>query len=473
MNKNIEFQLFFHQLERKDKVDFLLKNESMVTDALFLYNRKHKNQLKNCLAQVKKRLKRYRKATIVATLDTLPDALIGQIASFFDQKEYGCFLKVNRRTYLASSQPIQLRQLTIGWGSSKFSSSPAFKFVKFLELNPLFIKTLKPSFKSLSKLKLHFPTHENHTRHELLLQRIGASKKFKQENITQLYLNSMVNETEPFFSKIMHNFPKLRKLSLVDCTIHGNQKTLKNATPNVDFLQLLMFVNDKYTAQEQGITNILEAFSGNLKCLIFESEYEYDLPAYLSFENLEKLEITLRWNSDYDLLQHIASSAKKLETVHLDIMNLTTENKDSLLIFMKKCTSLRKIQFNDIAHFNKRLEPIIEIINKAFLSMEDKCKTSLEITLPFSRKSTDDETTRLALLPISNIQSVARIAEKWCLYLKNVEITQDRHKKLLECLRGNPEKIRAVKQNGLVLHSDNFKEPRTNTCLFEEFFPDW
>ena len=248
-------------------------------------------------------------------LDTLPTSIIGEIASYFYQKQYISFSQCNRSIYIGCNSPNTLRRLDL----ERIKDYSCIKLQKYSQLRELKVKLSKfhqlsssangAKLTHLKKLLLHGESQTN-----VDMEPLTGNIIFK--NIIHLTLqhfgSEQSNVSTSAFTNILSKFSNVEFLQSKWCEIdaqHGSEFDVKTLLP-----KLKGFSN--WSCNSALITNKLLAVYGDTIKIWqdFNESEDIIIPSSISFTNLEEIILD---QPSATLLNTISDKASTLRVLRL------------------------------------------------------------------------------------------------------------------------------------------------------------
>eukprot|EP01083_Nonionella_stella_P118659 354315_1 len=254
------------------------------------------------------------------TMQSLPSALIGNLASYLYFTDYESFQTVNRTVYIGCNTPNTLRRLDL----SQINDYSQINLAKYLHLNKLSIRFNAFISNNAFVLPANGETVCNRLRRIAfdganqtdvdISNFITSQNIINTNNITYLRCTRFGHGRTHFsfdaFTQFLLKFPNIEHLSLVAVALPSVPDIQSSLLQSLPHLQGVTWLS----SSSAFLVEILTAFGSKLKALKFRDRIVAPMPNHITFSHLEQLMIL---SPQIATLDHILKTAKNLRKIVL------------------------------------------------------------------------------------------------------------------------------------------------------------
>eukprot|EP01083_Nonionella_stella_P118661 354317_1 len=252
------------------------------------------------------------------TMQSLPSALIGNLASYLYFTDYESFQTVNRTVYIGCNTPNTLRRLDL----SQINDYSQINLAKYLHLNKLSIRFnafisnnafVLPANGETVCNRLQQITFDGEKQTNTDITHFIAQNTINTNNVTYLRCKSFGDRQNHFsfdtFTRLLSKFPNIEHLSLSGVALPLVSQLPSNLLPLLPRLQRFSWTNNGSSAF---LVDALTTFGSKLKTLRFLDRIVAPLPTDITFSNLQQLFID---SARITTLDRVLKTAKYLRRI--------------------------------------------------------------------------------------------------------------------------------------------------------------
>ena len=327
-------------------------------------------------------------------LDSLPNELIGEIASYLSQKHYSVFAQTNRSIYIGCNDPNTLKHLNLheitNYASVNLQHYPnidhlELKSSKFHQLSLPSNETILPH---LTKLTLHMKS-------DAQINKLSLQTAISFKNVTHLELHDF-NDTLDNYAKLLKLFPKVEYLINFHVTVENRNLLLSLITNpfNIKTLSPNLKGYCHFSSSPMILDTVIRSCSSSLKCLHFTygPRYVVSFPPNLSLPKLEELSIS---RPTTDILNIFSNATPSLERLELNNITSNMDKSQIKNILNKLLLSHKSLEFLEVIDVELgKLDSICEGIETGLYYLEEQRGGDLKIRIQIGK-------TKKAIIPKS------------------------------------------------------------------------
>eukprot|EP01083_Nonionella_stella_P082652 228168_1 len=361
----IRFRVFTNKLNDTEFNDFMVAfvqkcGRNVITTSLFamFLSNEHdstKQTLNESVSIIKQIIETRKSKPIIphqTAMQSLPSALIGNLASYLDCTDHIAFSKVNRMIYIGCNSPNTLQRLRL----LKRDDYSTINVAKYSQLKSLSVKLkafdsfVLPSngatvFNRLQRLLLDGDKQSDVSISHLNTLNVNNIKHLVCQNLGD-ESNDEISVSCNAFTDLLSKFQNIERLSLsgVSFDPHVDNKLNPQMLPH---LKTFLWASNGSPAF---LVQMLQIFGSKLESLSLWDNVVFPLPSHISFSNLQHLNIAFRITST---LNHILKTATKLREIVLTFRG-TIGRAFPIQVFMEQLfltqPFIEYIEFADIPY---------------------------------------------------------------------------------------------------------------------------
>eukprot|EP01083_Nonionella_stella_P242078 844747_1 len=249
------------------------------------------------------------------TMQSLPSALIGNLASYLYSTDYESFQTVNRTIYIGCNTPNTLRLLDL----SQMNDYSQINLAKYLHLTHLsitlnaFNSFILPGNGETVCNRLQKMTLDGAEQSNADITHFITQNTININNITYLHCSKFGVRQNHFsfdtFTRLLSKFSNIEYLSLNRVVLPSVPQTPSSLLQLLPHLQAFSWVNCRLA---DFLIQILTAFGSKLKTLKLSDTSLASLPAHVTFSHLQELLMVSPQIATFDRILKTAKSLRKI-----------------------------------------------------------------------------------------------------------------------------------------------------------------
>ena len=357
-------------------------------------------------------------------IDSLPRPVIGECASFLEQRDYMRLSITNRQIHCATNSPNTLKELNlIFWDDD--DKIDLNRFVSLKSLN-ICLKTFshyshRNAFRNLTKLHIfHNGYDENRG-----VQAFIDSNAIPFDQVTNLSLAQFGIEHRPYgftaFCKLLSYFPNVNDLELREIHLSDYNEENEFFHPNAQILVKLGTLNCYHLGSDPSANllrnKLLKMYSKQLKSISF-NEGNMKIDTHL-FPNLIKLKID---NPNVDSFKSILDTCPNIKDIAVPVSDLQNM-KDSII------SSFENAEAISLSYEEENASDLINVCEVGLFRTKQQKRKKLELALQlYSDPEPTMEQIELHMHRLVSILDKSRTENYRITFYFDEEVDKDNHR---------------------------------------------